>query len=75
MEFTAPAATPAPQQHFVIFPEVVQDDLDQVEVETGTNHALIRALVVGTGITLIAAWHSKPGRSLRNRVANAIKAD
>jgi len=81
MEFTATApaaaAAPAPQQHFVIFPEVMpQDDLIEVEfVEASPNHALVKALVVGTGVAIVAAWCSKPGRSLRNRVASAIKAD
>jgi hypothetical protein len=72
MEFTAtaPAAAAAPQ--YVILP---QEDLVEVElVETG-NHALVKALVVGTGIAIVAAWCSPAGKSLRNRVASAIKAD
>lgn len=80
MEFTATApaaaAAPAPQQHFVIFPEIVaQDDLIEVEfVEASPNHTLVKALVVGTGIAIVAAWCSPAGKSLRNKVAEAIKA-
>jgi hypothetical protein len=74
MEFTTtttPAAAAAPQ--YVIFP---QEDLVEVEITAaGDGSALVKALVVGTGIAIVAAWCSKPGKSLRNRVANAIKAD
>jgi len=81
MEFTATApsaaAAPAPQQHFVIFPEVMpQDDLIEVEfVENNPNQTLVKALVVGTGIAIVAAWCSPTGKSLRNKLAEAIKAN
>lgn len=75
MEFTA--TTPAAQTHYVVFPELdaLESDLTQVEVLEQDNHVVVKALVVGTGLALVAAWHSKPGRGLRNRIANAIKAD
>jgi hypothetical protein len=68
MEFTATA-----QPQFVVIP---QEELVEVEITaSGDSSALIKALVVGTGITLVAAWCSEPGKRIRNRVANAIKAD